>query len=125
MTQNEAQCSLTTTPSWNASGIPKVSYAPAVCKQLFAFRHTRDLCLRLQPEVCGKDCASWGENGTEDCKGLQESICELPQYNPQHEPLSVGAVPEGKKKSVATVCIAVSNWGPNELWLARDEGNKS
>jgi Ca2+-binding EF-hand superfamily protein len=126
MATNQAQCNVTKTPSWNASGIPKVSYSPALCRQMFAYRHTRDLCLRLQPEVCGKDCSKFGENGTDECDSFQKAMCQLPQHTSQGEPLamSVASPPKGKKASVATVCIAVSNWGPNELWLAREE-NKS
>lgn len=131
---NEAQCNLTTMPSWNASGIPRASYSPALCRQMFAYRHTRDLCLRMQPQVCGKDCAKFGENSTNftefgelnECEAFQKMMCQLPKYTPQGEPLamSVASPPKGKKASVATVCIAVSNWGPNMLWLAREE-NKS
>jgi hypothetical protein len=82
--------------------------------------------LRLQPEVCGKDCSKFGENGTDECDSFQKAMCQLPQHTSQGEPLamSVASPPKGKKASVATVCIAVSNWGPNELWLAREE-NKS
>lgn len=123
---NEAQCNLTKTPSWNASGIPTASYSPALCRSLFAYRHTRDLCLRLQPEVCGKDCEKMVANSTDECQVFQKAMCQLPKHTPQGEPLpmSVASPPKGKKESVATICIAVSNWGPNELWLAREE-NKS
>jgi Ca2+-binding EF-hand superfamily protein len=125
MAQNKPLCTVTKTPSWNASGIPTASYSPALCRRLFAYRHTRDLCFRLQPEVCGKDCKEWGDNNTDECKAFQEMFCQLPKHTNQSEPLSVGTVPKGKKTSVATVCIAVSNWGPNELWLAREDKNAS
>merc|ERR1719171_1438422 len=85
---------------------PEVEYRPQLCKELFAYKNTRTKCMRLQPRICGKDCAQVFTEGQADCQALQKTICYVPKLGPQPQPLDAGPIPEGDRKVTTTVCIA-------------------
>lgn len=58
-----------------------VPYTPRTCRNLFAYKDNRDVCMRLQKVLCGKDCAKLVENATDECAGVQEKICFVPKQN--------------------------------------------
>lgn len=121
--------------SKNSDPVPKmrrneVKYSESTCQFLFAYEEPRAACHRLQTKICGRDCeglvAPGAEKKTqeiEECRSVQDTICAVPQYGPQPEPIKVHEkIPVGRVNQTTTYCNARSR-GPVGIWaIGRDGG---
>lgn len=81
-----------------------VPYSPVTCRNLFAYKDNRDVCLRLQKVLCGRNCTRILdlENATEECQQGQEKLCFVPTQNLSSSPVKV----EAGSNATLTFCNA-------------------
>lgn len=97
----------------------EVTYSPALCDDLFVYAESRDLCRKLQPRICGKQCGRIVPADSQtNCADLQETLCYVPKPGRTPEPLEVGAAPQGEPTVVVTVCNVFPASIGGAMWLA-------
>lgn len=68
-----------------------VEYSPFTCKKLFAYADSRDVCVRLQPLLCGKECEkilpAGGEVGK--CADVQKTVCAIQKHSKASAPVEL------------------------------------
>jgi len=83
-----------------------VEHASFTCKKLFAYKDSREVCLRLQPLLCGKDCNAMfpaGANASE-CVDVQKTICAIQKHSKEPEPVKLPG--HSAPETVLTFCNA-------------------
>lgn len=86
-------------------------YSARTCRNLFAYKDTRDLCMKLQKVICGRNISMLIHNNTNatqmgNFSVIQQRLCVVPVMNISSSPVKV----ENGSNTTTTFCNAyVSN----------------